>query len=133
MLDQFLQLEPSQRMLTNVRERLIKEAIESSYKKAGENAAYGVEISKETVMHEIENLELKREIIETKIEKKKQVKTLYIMADEDHVHLQKGGIEEPRVVIIYDKIVSKGKRIELKNKNTLEEYIQRKSMTYGKK
>ena len=75
MLDQFLQLEPSQRMLTNVIERLIKEAIESSYKKAGENAAYGVEISKKTVMHEIENLELKREIIETKIEKKKQVKT----------------------------------------------------------
>ena len=116
LLDQFLQLEPSQRMLTNVRERLIKEAIESSYKKAGENAAYGVEISKETVMNEIENLELKSEIIETKVEKKKQVKTLYIIADEDHVHLQKGGIEEPRVVIVYDKIVSKGKRIELKNK-----------------
>ena len=114
LLDQFLQLEPSQRMLTNVRERLIKEAIESSYKKAGENAAYGVEISKETVMNEIENLELKSEIIETKVEKKKQVKTLYIIADEDHVHLQKGGIEEPRVVIVYDKIVSKGKRIELK-------------------
>ena len=109
-----MQLEPSQRMLTNVRERLIKEAIESSYKKAGENAAYGVEISKETVMNEIENLELKSEIIETKVEKKKQVKTLYIIADEDHVHLQKGGIEEPRVVIVYDKIVSKGKRIELK-------------------
>ena len=56
LLDQFLQLEPSQRMLTNVRERIIKEAIESSYKKAGEKAAYGVEISKETVMKEIENL-----------------------------------------------------------------------------
>ena len=41
---------------------------------------------------------------------------MYIIADEDHVHLQKGGIEEPRVVIVYDKIVSKGKRIELKNK-----------------
>ena len=116
LLDQFLQLEPNQRMLTNVRERLIKEAIESSYKKAGENAAYGVEISKETVMHEIENLEIKSEIIETKIKKKKQVKRLYIIADEDHVHLQKGGIEEPRVVIVYDKIVSKGKRIELKNR-----------------
>ena len=51
LLDQFLQVEPNQRMLTNVRKRLIKEAIESSYKKAGENAAYGVEISKETVMN----------------------------------------------------------------------------------
>ena len=116
LLDQFLQLEPKQRMLINVKEKLIKEAVESSYKKAGEKAAYGVEISKETVMHEIESLELKEEIVKTKIEKKKQEKTLYIIADEDHVHLQKGGIEEPRVVIVYDKIISRGKRIELKNK-----------------
>jgi hypothetical protein len=116
LLDQFLQLEPNQRMLVNVRERLIKEAIESSYKKAGETAAYGIEISKETVMHEIESLDLETEIIETKIENKKQVKTLYVIADEDHVHLQKGGIEEPRVVIVYDNIISKGNRIELKNK-----------------
>ena len=103
-------------MLTNVKERLIREAIESSYKKAGENAAYGVKISKETVMHEIENLDLKNKIKEEKEEKKKQVKTLYIIADEDYVHLQKGGIEEPRIVIVYDRIVSNGKRIELKNK-----------------
>lgn len=116
LLDQFLQLEPGQRMLSNVKERLIKEAIESSYKKAGEKAAYGVEISKETVMHEIESLDLKNKIKEEKEEKKKQVKALYIIADEDHVHLQKGGIEEPRVVIVYDNIVSNGKRIELRNK-----------------
>lgn len=67
-----MQLQPSQRMLTNVKERLIKEAVESSYKKAGENADYGVEISKETVMHEIADLELQSKITETE---KKEEKT----------------------------------------------------------
>lgn len=114
LLDEFLRLEPKQRMLVNVKERLIEEAVETSYQKAGKEAAYGVEISKQTVMNEIESLELTNEKPEA--EKKKQVKTLYIIADEDHVHLQKGGIEEPRVVIVYDSIASMGKRIELKNK-----------------
>ena len=114
MLDQYLGLEPKQRMLTNVKERLLEEAIESSYEKAGKQAAYGIEISKETVMKEIEKLEIKlckKEVIE-----KKQEKRIYVIADEDHVHLQKGGIDEPRMVIVYDGIERKGKRIELKNK-----------------
>ena len=114
LLDEYLGLEPSQRMLANVKEKLIKEAVESSYQKAGKQAAYGIEISKQTVMNEIESLELTNEVPEK--EKKKKVRTLYIIADEDHVHLQKGGIEEPRVVIVYDSLVSIGKRIELKNK-----------------
>ena len=114
LLDQYLGLEPKQRMLTNVKERLLEEAIESSYEKAGKQAAYGIEISKETVMKEIEKLEIKpckKEVIE-----KKQEKRIYVIADEDHVHLQKGGIDEPRMVIVYDGIERKGKRIELKNK-----------------
>lgn len=115
LLDQFLCLEPKQRMLINVKERLIKEAVETSYQKAGKVAAYGTEISKETVMHEIESLELTTKSTK-EIEEKKQVKTLYIIADEDHVHLQRGGIEEPRIIIVYDKVMSNGKRIELKNK-----------------
>lgn len=63
---------------------------------------------------------MQSKITETERKKKKQVKTLYIIADEDHVHLQKGGIEEPRVIIVYDKIVTNGKRVELKNKKHFE-------------
>ncbi len=116
LLDQFLGLEPKQRMLTNVKERLIQEAVVSSYKKAGEQAAYGVKFSKETVMNEIESLEISENIIKKEIREKKKVKTLYIIADEDHVHLQKGGIEEPRMVIVYDGIITNGKRVKLENK-----------------
>ena len=115
LLDQFLKLEKRERMLPNVKERLIEEARETSYRKAGQKASYGTEISKQTVKNEINKLEFKKEIEEEK-ENKKKVKKLYIIADEDHVHLQKGGIEEPRLVVVYDNVVAKGKRIELKNK-----------------
>ena len=115
LLDQFLKLETRERMLPNVKERLIEEARETSYRKAGEKASYGTEISKQTVKNEINKLDFKAEIVEEK-ENKKKVKKLYIIADEDHVHLQKGGIEEPRLVVVYDNVVAKGKRIELKNK-----------------
>ena len=115
LLDQFLKLEKRERMLPNVKERLIEEARETSYKRAGQKASYGTEISKQTVKNEIHKLDFKQEIVEEK-ENKKKVKKLYIIADEDHVHLQKGGIEEPRLIIVYDSIITKGKRIELKNK-----------------
>ena len=115
LLDQFLKLEKRKRMLPNVKERLIEEARETSYKRAGQKASYGTEISKQTVKNEINKLDFKQKIIEEKKNKKK-VKKLYIIADEDHVHLQKGGIEEPRLIIVYDSIIANGKRIELKNK-----------------
>ena len=115
LLDQFLKLEKRERMLQNVKERLIEEARETSYRRAGEKASYGTEISKQTVKNEINKLDFKAEISEEKANKKK-VKKIYIIADEDHVHLQKGGIEEPRLVVVYDNVVAKGKRIELKNK-----------------
>ena len=115
LLDQFLKLEKRERMLPNVKERLIEEARETSYRRAGEKASYGTEISKQTVKNEINKLDFKAELSEEK-ENKKKVKKIYIIADEDHVHLQKGGIEEPRLVVVYDNVVAKGKRIELKNK-----------------
>lgn len=115
LLDQFLKLEPRERMLANVKERILDEARETSYKRAGEKASYGTEISKQTVKNEINKLKFKEETEKQK-ENKKKVKRIYIIADEDHVHLQKGGIEEPRLIIIYDSILSRGKRLELKNK-----------------
>lgn len=115
LLDKFIGVESKQRLLENVRERLIKEAIDTSYENAGNKAAYGIKISRQEVKNEIEKLDLDKEFYTNK-EIKKQVKNLYVIADEDHVHLQKGGIEEPRIVIVYDSFVKNGKRIELKNK-----------------
>lgn len=116
LLDKFIGIIPKQRLLENVTERLLTEAIDSSYEKAGEVAAYGVKISKQEVKNEIEKLDLNKDFHD-KVEEKKKVETLYIIADEDHVHLQKGGIEEPRIIVIYENINKVGKRIELKNKS----------------
>ena len=118
LLDQFLKLDKRERMMTNVKERLIDEARETSYERAGKKASYGATISKQTVKNEINKLKFHAES-EKENKDKKKVKRLYIIADEDHVHLQKGGIEEPRLVIVYDSIINKGKRIELKNKKHL--------------
>ena len=115
LLDKLMGIESKQRLLENVREKLIENAIESSYEYSGEHAAYGVKISRQEVKNEIENLNLDIPLHQEN-ENKKQVKNVYVIADEDHVHLQKGGIEEPRIVIVYDSFVQNGKRIELKNK-----------------
>lgn len=115
LLDQFLKLGKRERMLPNVKERMLEEARETSYKRAGEKASYGTEISKQTVKNEINKLDFKAEIVEEN-ENKKKVKELHIIADEDHVHLQKGGIEEPRLIIVYEGIEIEGKRVILKNK-----------------
>ncbi len=66
LLNQFLKLEKRERMLPNVKERLIEEARETSYRKAGQKASYGTEISKQTVKNEINKLKFKTEIVEEK-------------------------------------------------------------------
>ena len=115
LLDKLIGIEPKQRLLENVREKLIENAIESPYEYSGEHAAYGVKISRQEVKNEIENLNLDVQLYPNN-ESKKQVKNVYVIADEDHVHLQKGGIEEPRMVIVYDNFAKIGKRVELRNK-----------------
>ena len=112
LLDQYFQLNPNERLLQNVEARIIDEATISSYTHAGEKAVYGEIISKEKVKNTIEKLKLDNKLIRPeKVENKKKVKTLYIIADEDHVHLQKGGIVEPRMIIVYEGICKNGKRV----------------------
>lgn len=114
LLDEYFKIAPKERLLENVETRLIEEAIETNYEKAGKSVAYKTEISKQTVMNKIS--ELKINISELKVLNKKVVDNIYIIADEDHVHLQKGGIEEPRLIVVYDSILKDGKRTKLCNK-----------------
>jgi hypothetical protein len=115
LLDEYFKLAPNERLLENVEVSLIEEAIESSYEKAGESVAYKTKISKQTVMNKLSELNIKLDTGEGN-KAKKIVDYIYCIADEDHVHLQKGGIEEPRLIIVYDSILSNGKRVELSNK-----------------
>ena len=113
LLDEYFKIAPNERLLENVETKLIEEAIQTNYEKAGKSAAYKTEISKQTVMNKISELKIN---LEEKVSTKKVADNIYCIADEDHVHLQKGGIEEPRLVVVYDSIMKNGKRTKLGNK-----------------
>lgn len=106
LLDDLMGIESHARITEDAVARILDEAVESSYRKGGENACItGDTISKMTVMNKIHQLEfptLKND------GEKKCVSTLYIDADEDHVSLQylvhKGDIQKPRVNTIMPKI-----------------------------
>ena len=114
LLDEYFKIAPKERLLENVETNLIEEAIETNYERAGKVVAYKTEISKQTVMNKIS--ELRINLDEEKVATKRVVDNIYCIADEDHVHLQRGGIEEPRLIVVYDSIVRDGKRTKLCNK-----------------
>jgi len=114
LLDEYFRLEKKERMLSNVEEKLVEEAIVTTYEHAGELAVYGEKITRQTVKNKIKNTK----VIDfpKNSDEKKKVKVLYIIADEDHVALQKGGIEEPRFVMVYENFAKIGKRVKLLEK-----------------
>lgn len=100
LLDKIIGLEENERMLKNVEEKLLEVARVKSYEYAGKQAAYGVTISKETVKNKIQELNFK--VIPKERYDKEKKKRIYIQADEDHVHLQEGGIVMPRLITVYE-------------------------------
>ena len=114
LLDRILEFEKREYITEDAKARICEEAVETCYRKGGLNACINSElVTKETVMNILHRLEFP-EILNTSKEKK-QVKRLYIDADEDHVALQyiekKGDIKKPRqntvmpyMVYVYDGI-----------------------------
>ena len=106
LLDQLMGLEHHARITEDAEARILKEASESSYRKGGANASIsGDSISKEAVMNKLHGLEFPV----LKADEKKEMKTLYIDADEDHVSLQylehKGDIRKPRINTVMPRII----------------------------
>ena len=122
LLDRLMGLAPGERLTEDAVAGIYEEAAESSYRKGGINASISrVAVSKETVMEKLHSLQFP----ETEHpEEKKQVKTLYIDADEDHVALQylekkgdtRGALKHtfmPKLVYVYEGIQAEGNRHEL--------------------
>ena len=105
LLDKVIGLEEKERMLVNVKEKMLNFATIRSYEFAGKNCAYNTDISKETVKNKIEELDFSN-IPQEKFEKKSNNTRLYIQADEDHVHLQIGGIAQPRLITVYEENIN---------------------------
>lgn len=86
LLDRILGLEPNERLTEDAQAKLLEEAVQTSYRRGGEECSLTSGVSKQTVKNKIHQLEFPRN--EKKPEKKKTVDYLYIDADEDHVSLQ---------------------------------------------
>ena len=124
LLDQMMGLEKHTRITEDAEARILEEAVESSYRKGGENASLCAEnVSKQTVMNKIHALEFPEP--EPSVEKK-VVSYLYIDCDEDHVALQYSeergdlkGVKSkrvmPKIAYVYEGIDIDNKRHKLIN------------------
>ena len=85
LLDRIMGIEPHERLTEDAEAKMLEEAVETSYRKAGEETSLMDEVSKETVMNKIHSLQFPEA---PKPKQKKVVDYLYVDADEDHVALQ---------------------------------------------
>lgn len=96
LLDRILGLEKHERMTEDAEAQMLKEAVQTSYRRGGEESSLEGSVSKQTVKNKLHMLRFPKNTEEP--EKKKEVEYLYIEADEDHASLQfrekKGDLEE---------------------------------------
>jgi len=106
LVDEMLGIGKHERMTEDAEAKMYKEAEQTSYRKAGEGMSILSGMSKQTVMNKLHSLQFPRYKHEGP---KKDVKNLYIDADEDHIALQylneKGDIEEDKYANIPGKLV----------------------------
>ena len=86
LLDRILGIEKHERLTEDAQASLLKEAVQTSYRRAGEETSLTAEVSKQTVKNKLHELEFPKN--EETPEKKKEVEYLYLDADEDHISLQ---------------------------------------------
>jgi hypothetical protein len=86
LLDRILGLEPKERLTEDAEAKLLKEAVQTSYRRGGKECSLTSEVSKQTVKNKIHKLEFPKNT-EQPVQKK-VVDYLYIDADEDHISLQ---------------------------------------------
>lgn len=86
LLDRIMGLSPNERLTEDAEVRLLEEAVQTSYRRGGEEVSLESEVSKQTVKNKIHQLEFPKNTEKPK--GKKVVEYLYIDADEDHVSLQ---------------------------------------------
>ena len=89
LLDQALEVIPRQRLDVNLQANIIEHTNDLSYEKAGTKASDFVSVSKQTVKNIIDKFAQKENEQYEELIKKKDVKVLFIEADEDHLSLQK--------------------------------------------
>ena len=117
--DRMFGIKPHENLASDVEEEMIKEAVETSYRKSGEEATKTPDqLSKQTVMNYVDRYGFEFPEYEDYEALKRKCRVIYIEADEDHVSLQDGGNALPRLVYVHEGIEErdgKGGRNSLKN------------------
>ena len=85
-IDLIMGMNPHERMTEDAEARMLEEAVQTSYRRGGEETSILDSVSKQTVMNKIHALQFPPE--EKVLEGKKNVKVLFVDADEDHISLQ---------------------------------------------
>ena len=116
-LDELLGIEKYERIEANLKGNILEKSADVSYQKAAELST-PVALTRESVKRTIrengtiDNLEL--EVNEKN--KNKEVKTIYIEADEDHVPMQNGTNKIMKLIYVYDNKIKVNKgRTKLQN------------------
>lgn len=107
---------PHTRVDMAVKANLADFASEISYRKSGQEPgrnAKGTEVSGQTVLNAIRDLDT--EVKEEENKERRQVRVLYIEADEDHVACQDGSTVGVPLVYVHEGRFNKGSRSYLKN------------------
>ena len=122
LVDRVMGINPHQRLTLSAAARTIEEAIETSYSKGGSNASIADGTSKQAVKELIHTIKIEsphKELI-----KKKKMKHLHIVADEDHVSAQfwekRGDLGKdilgrkvntimPKIICLYEDIIDTAK------------------------
>lgn len=86
LLDRIMGLDEHERMTEDAEANLLEEAVQTSYRRGGEEVSLTAEVSKQTVKNKLHELTFPKN--EEALKEKKAVEYLYIDADEDHVSLQ---------------------------------------------
>ncbi|MDO6355523.1 ISLre2 family transposase [Caloramator sp. CAR-1] len=112
LLDDVIGIRKHEKVDKEVKIRLVENAINMSYEESSK-VTCKEKLSRQTVFNAIRQVgevEVKREVKE-----KRKVRVLYIEADEDHVALQNGKKEMPRLVYVHEGRQERNGRNELKN------------------
>ena len=109
--DEKMGIEKNERIMKDVQSKIIELAHDISYLKTGKKVVGSEEISPTTVMKKVRQEELK---VETQ-EEKKEIKRLYIEADEDHVSERGNKVGMPKLIYVHEGNYRKGNRNVLKN------------------
>ena len=114
--DTIVGINPHDRIDLSLKAQMIENSHDLSYEKASAKASKNVAITRQTVLNSIRELGVIQNNEVKPQEKKKDIRRLYIEADEDHVAMQKGTNKIIKLIYVHEgkKVISKG-RNQLQN------------------